>query len=73
MSNHEGTESDIENIEPNAIISLRGKLDFHHFFEYMGEKTNQKGSLYKCLFKSCKKENNKDGTPKYLKIKKDSR
>lgn len=42
-------------------------------FEYMGESTNQKGSLYKCLFKGCKQKTNKDGTLKYLKIKNDSR
>ncbi|KZS08280.1 Uncharacterized protein APZ42_027753 [Daphnia magna] len=39
----------------------------------MGESTNQKASLYKCLFKGCKQKTNKDGTPKYLKIKDDSR
>ncbi|KAK4007018.1 hypothetical protein OUZ56_012173 [Daphnia magna] len=39
----------------------------------MGESTNQKASLYKCLFKGCKQKTNKDGTPKYLKIQNDSR
>ncbi|KAK4004264.1 hypothetical protein OUZ56_006006 [Daphnia magna] len=39
----------------------------------MGESTNQKASLYKCLFKGCKQKTNKDGTSKYLKIKNDSR
>ena len=34
---------------------------------------NKKTSLYKCLFKGCKPKTNKDGTPKYLKIKNDSR
>ena len=43
------------------------------FFEYMRETTNKKASLYKCLFKGCKPKTNKDGTPKYLKIKNDSR
>ncbi len=42
-------------------------------FECVGEEKGKNSTLYKCLFEGCKVKTRKDGTPKYLSVKNDSR